>query len=390
MISYRYEALDGNGNLTQGLRVAQDEEALQTFFQQQGLTPVSLEKQSSFWTRPIQQKATLSRFFRNLSLFLDSGMELLPALEQVSNRLEEEQIKACVETVIDDLKNGRSFGDSLRSCEPFFPPSAHRICSVGEETGNLREACEELADYFQSQNEFLKNIYSMLLYPFIVIGVGFIVLVFLFSTIVPRLKEAIPEEQSLPFVSRVVFSLSDLVQSWGLLFLFGGLAAFITLLVLLYRSDWGQRTIAKLLSRTTLYRKIKIQLFTLAMAMCSRVGLDMTRALSLGNQVIGNPFMQERMKRVIEDVRRGHTLTDSLADHDFDLIPLDSLQAGEQSGNLESVFRFHATLLEEEIDESLSRMVTYIEPVVTIVMASFVALIMFAVMLPILQLSSSI
>lgn len=390
MISYRYEALDGNGNLTQGLRVAKDEDALHTFFQQQGLTPVSLEKQSSFWTRPIQKKATLSRFFRNLSLFLDSGMELLPALEQVSNRLEQDQIRACVQTVIDDLKSGRSFGDSLRSCEPYFPPSAHRICSVGEETGNLREACEELADYFQSQNDFMKNLYSMMLYPFIVIGVGFLVLIFLFSTIVPRLQSVIPEDQSLPLVSRIVFSLSGVMAGWGIFLVLGSILVVAVGLVLLYRSNWGQDRIARILSSMTLYRKIKIQLFSLAMAMCSRVGLDMTRALSLGNQVLGNPYMQERMKGVIEDVRRGHTLTDSLSNHDFDLIPLDSLQAGEQSGNLESVFRFHATLLEEEIDENLSRMVTYIEPIVTIVMASFVAMIMFAVMLPILQLSSSL
>ncbi|MFB6344172.1 MAG: type II secretion system F family protein [bacterium] len=390
MRSYRYEALDGNGNLTTGLRVAEDEDALHQYFQQQGLTPVSLQKQTSFWTRPIQKKSTLARFFRNLSLFLDSGMELLPALEQVSNRLEEKQIAACVETVIDDLKNGRSFGDALRSCEPYFPPSAHRICSVGEETGNLKEACEELSEYFESQNEFMKNIYSMMLYPFIVIGVGFIVLLFLVTTIVPRLRDLIPEDQSLPMISKIVFSASDMLQGWGLTIIGATFVGIASGAFLLYRSEWGQRMTAKFLDSLTIYRKIKIQLFSLAMAMCTRVGLDMTRALSLGNQVLGNPYMQERMKGVIEDVRRGHTLTDSLSDHEFDLIPLDSLQAGEQSGNLESVFRFHATLLEEEIDESLSRLITYIEPLVTIIMASFVAAIMLAVMLPIMQLSSGL
>lgn len=390
MISYEYEALDGNGNLKQGLRVAEDEESLHRFFDQQGLTPVSLQKKSSFWSRPIKKKATLSRFFRNLGLFLESGMELLPALEQVKKRLEEDQISACVDTVMDDLKNGRSFGNALRSCEPYFPVSAHRICSVGEQTGNLEEACQELSDYFQSQNDFLRNVYGMLLYPLIVLSVSFLVLVFLFSFVIPRLRTLLPDEQNLPLVSELVFSMAGLFSGWNLLILGGVSMLGVVGLVILYRSEWGQDAISSLLYRSKLYRKIRIQLFSLAMAMCSRVGLDMSRALTLGRQVLGNPVMQERMNHVIEDVRRGHTLTDSLAKYDFDLIPLDSLAAGEQSGNLESVFRFHAELLEEEIDESLSRLVTILEPIMVLVMALFVGIIMAAVMLPIFQMSTSL
>lgn len=390
MLTYEYEALDGNGQLRTGLRVAQDEEALHRFFDQQGLTPVSLEKRSSFRIRPRQQKETLSRFFRNLKLFLSSGMELLPALEQVRNRLEEEQIRACVDTVIDDLKNGRPFGDALRSCEPFFPVAAHRICSVGEQTGNLEEACEELASYFQSQNEFLRNLFNLLMYPLIVMGVGVLVLVVLFAFVIPRLRSMIPADQSLPMISRIVFSITWFFEGWRFLLLGGIVAAVVGGCVLLYRSNWGRRQLSKLLHRSTLYRKIRLQLFSLSMAMCTRVGLDMSRALTLGRQVLGNPFMQDRMNGVIEDVRRGHTLTDSLANHGFDLIPLDSLAAGEQSGNLEDVFRFHAELLEEEIDDQLSRLITIVEPLVVGIMAVFVGIIMAAVMLPIFQMSASL
>lgn len=390
MISYQYEALDGNGNLRQGLRVAQDEETLQRFFNQQGLTPVSLQKQTSYWTRPVKKKAILSRFFRNLHLFLDSGMELLPALRQVKNRLDDDQIRACVDTAIDDLKNGRSFGDALKSCEPYFPVAAHRICSVGEQTGNLKQACEELADYFKSQNGFLRNLYNLLLYPLIVLGIGFLVLIFLFTFVVPRLKSLIPAEQSLPLLSRIVFSMTWFFEGWRLLLGAGLLVGIVAGFFMLIRSDWGKQQFSKLLHRSKLYRKIRMQLFSLSMAMCTRVGLDMSRALTLARQVLGNPVMQERMSGVIEAVRRGHTLTDSLEEHDFTLIPLGSLAAGEQSGNLEEVFRFHAELLREEIDERLSRIVTIIEPMVVLLMAVFVGMIMAAVMLPIFQMSTSL
>jgi type II secretory pathway component PulF len=230
----------------------------------------------------------------------------------------------------------------------------------------------------------------MLLYPVMVLVVGFLVLVFLFSFVIPQLQTMIPSDQTLPMISRVVFGMAWLFQGWGLAVLMGSIVGLVATVFLLLQSKWGGRQLSKLLAKSRLYRKIRMQLFSLAMAMCSRVGLDMTRSLTLGCQVLGNPILTEKMNGVIEDVRRGHTLTDSLEQHEFNLIPLDSLEAGEQTGNLEDVFRFHAELLEREIDEELTTMVTLLEHSIIAAMAVFVGLIMAAVMLPIFQLSSAL
>lgn len=390
MDSFYYKAVDDEGSVSEGRRVARDRESLNDYLDQQGLTLVKLEHQSSYWLHPVNHKERLSRFFRNLYLFLKSGMELLPALELVKDRVDSDQTRACVETIVDDLKKGQSFGDALQSCDPFFPPAAHRICAVAEETGNLTEACDELAEYYNSQYEFFSDVYSMLLYPLIVLVVGFGITVFLFSFVVPRLKTVVPDDQSLPILSKVVFTLGDFMNGAGFWIVLGTAVGVPFLLYWFYNTRWFKQLRNSLLTYSGLYRRIKAQLFCLSMAMSTRVGMEITRSLQLARDVLANPWLKNRMENVIEDVRQGQTLTDSLAEGGFDEFALDSLRAGEESGNLQEVFQYQAEMLSEDINRRLDRILTVVEPVVILIMALFVGVIMAAILLPIMNLSSGL
>ncbi len=390
MQTYHYKAVNQDGTTEEGKRIAQNRDNLIGLLEERGWTPVKVERQSSFWRHPIHHKDYLARFFRNLHLFLESGMELLPALSLVQKRIEDNELQACVGTIIDDLKRGQSFGNALQSCEPYFPPSAHRISAVAEETGELPRATEELADFFRSQHEFLNNVYSMILYPFIVLVVGLGVAFFLFTVVVPRLQTIVPEGQSLPLISQIVFGIGNFMEGpgfWGVIL---GLVMLPFVLYTGYRSRSGQRIVTWFLNRNRLYRTIKSQLFCLSLGMCTRVGMDITRALQLGRDVMGNETLKNQMDEVIEQVRQGHSLTESLADQGFTEIPLDSLKAGEESGNLDEVFQYQAELLDEDVNRRLNRLITMIEPMIILVMALFVGIILVAVLLPIFSLSASL
>lgn len=390
MKSFSFKAVDQDGNVNEGKRVARDQQALVDFLEERGMTLVKVEPQSNYWLHPVKHKERLSRFFRNLHLFLDSGRELLQSLKLVKGQLDNEQVEACVETIIDDLRQGRSFGDALENCEPFFPPSVHRICAVAEETGNLSEASEELSNYFDSQHTFMSDLYSMLLYPLLVLIVGTGITIFLFTVVVPRLRTAIPTDQNLPLISEIVFSIGQFMQGWGFWAVIMGIFSIPIAGYVFYRSRLGQDSLTYLLTHSQLYRSIKSQLFCLSMAMSTRVGLEITRALTLSRDVLGNPYLEEKIDRVIDQVEKGHSLTNSLEEQEFTTIPLDSLRAGEESGNLEEVFTFQAELLGEDVTRRLDRLVTVIEPVVILVIASFVAVIMASILLPIFSMSASL
>lgn len=391
MISYRYQALDNAGNRREGLRVARDEAVLVEFLHQRGWTPLSVEMHRSFRLRTRDHKKSLSRFFRNLHLFLKSDMDLVPALKQVADRTGDEQMKACVQTVVSDLEAGRSLGDSMRQCEPYFPVSAHRLCAVGERAGRLAETANELAFFYRTQHEFLDEIYNLLLYPLIVLSTGTVVLLFVLTYVLPRLRGLFRNQQtSLPWITRWLFTLSDFAQGWGGILLVVLLATGIYLGRRFFHTETGEQMASKILLNSTLYRKMKMSLFCMAMATSTRMDLKVTRALDLGKDVLGNPLLVQRMEKVKESVRSGQTLTDSLKNSGFTTLPLDSLTAGEQTGNLSEVFSVQAELLSEEVSDDLRRLVTLFEPALILAMTLFVGLVLLAVMWPIVNLTSAL
>ncbi len=391
MISYRYQALDNAGNRREGLRVARDEAVLVEFLHQRGWTPLSVEKHRSFRLRSRDHRKSLSRFFRNLHLFLKSAMDLVPALKQVADRTEDEQLKACVRTLVSDLEVGRSLGDSMRQCEPYFPVSAHRLCAVGERAGRLAETTRELASFYRTQDEFLDEVYNMLLYPVIVLSSGSVVLLFVLTYVLPRLRDLFRNQRaSLPWITRWLFALSDFVQGWGGILLFGLVAASIYLGWRLLHTEAGEHMASKMLLKSDLYRKMKMSLFCVAMATSTRMGLKVTRALDLGKDVLGNPLLVQQMQRVKESVRSGQTLTDSLKNSGLTTLPLDSLAAGEQSGNLGEVFSFQAKLLSEEVRDDLQRLVSLFEPALILTMTLFVGGVLLAVMWPIVNMTAAL
>jgi type IV pilus assembly protein PilC len=180
------------------------------------------------------------------------------------------------------------------------------------------------------------------------------------------------------------------MQGWGFWAVVSGLLLAPVGFYYLYRTGPVQRLLSYLLNKSQLYKSIKTQLFCLAMGMSTRVGMEITRALKLSKQVLGDARLENKIERVIEQVRQGHSLTDSLGEQGFDSLPLDSLRAGEESGNLEEVFTFQADLLGEDISRQLDRLVTVIEPIVIFAMAFLVGLIMASVLLPIFSLTSSL
>lgn len=390
MISYRYEALDSRGDRHEGLRVARDEDTLSRHLQEQGLTPLTVEKQQRFRLRPLRHRKRLARFFRNLELFLDSGMELVPALRQVADRVDDDRIRACVETVVHDLEAGRSLGDSMASCEPFFPREAHRLCAVGEQTGELTTACEQLASFYRTQYEFGDRVYNLLLYPMIVLTVGVLVVAFLFVYVLPRLSMLFQQQGAdLPWMTRMLFGTAQFFRGWGLVVMPVAVAGVGWGVWWGLQTPRGQHIKARVLLWSTVYRRIQGQLFCLAMAMATRVGLNISRALELGRDVLDNPILQERVEAVIQSVKSGQTLTDGLRGAGFDMLPLDSLAAGEKSGHLDRVFQFQARLLSEEAEESLTRLMTVFEPAMVLVLTLFVGFVLAAVMLPIVDMATA-
>jgi len=119
-------------------------------------------------------KAELSRFCRTLGLLLKSGVAILSAIDIAVPVLDNELIKDWIAKSHRDLEQGGTFGKSLRGSK-VIPLFMSNLISVGEESGKLQDALEEVANSYERDTDEAIRIMSSLLEPLMILIMGLVV-----------------------------------------------------------------------------------------------------------------------------------------------------------------------------------------------------------------------
>lgn len=121
----------------------------------------------------------LSRFSYSMYSMLSSGIDFLKSLELSTNVVQNKKIKKSLESVIPDIRSGKTITESFRKIE-YFPSFMLSLINVGEESGNLKDIFYELYTIFEERfKTFVKRTLTIL-EPAVItltgIIVGFIVI----------------------------------------------------------------------------------------------------------------------------------------------------------------------------------------------------------------------
>ena len=113
-------------------------------------------------------------------------------------------------------------------------------------------------------------------------------------------------------------------------------------------------------------------------------GLPLTRALEIMVQQTSNPMFKRVLKEVLAAIQSGKTLANSFREQSevFDPITLNLIEAGEESGNLETILERLATELEESktLGDKLRSAMIY--PIIILVIIVVVMVLMMLVLVP--------
>ncbi|MGI6423499.1 MAG: type II secretion system F family protein [Candidatus Dojkabacteria bacterium] len=124
--------------------------------------------------------------------------------------------------------------------------------------------------------------------------------------------------------------------------------------------------------------------FMRQMATMVSAGLPLTRALEIMEQQIENPAFRKIISEVKASVESGESLSDSFrqAENVFDDVSLNLIEAGESSGNLDTILTKLATELEESKKLSDKLRGALIYPIIILVVIVVVVLMLMFVLVP--------
>ena len=112
-------------------------------------------------------------------------------------------------------------------------------------------------------------------------------------------------------------------------------------------------------------------------------GLPVPKALDVVSQVIGNYVFSVGVREVKQSVERGRTISESMEEIEyFPKMLTEMVGVGERSGSLEQTLDVIGTYFDNEVEVLTSRLLSLMEPVITILLAVVVVFLLLAVYLP--------
>jgi type IV pilus assembly protein PilC len=387
-MDFQYIAYTADKKLVKGKLSATDEAAAASLLNYGGYQLVSLREMSSFFnlgsltgrTSKVKSKEIVM-FSRQLALLLESGTDIVTALELLQAQATNRGLKNVIGQVASDIRGGTSLSTAMSKHPRVFPELYHRTIAAGEQGGNLEVVLRQMADHLERSVLTEKKVKSALTYPIMLCVVAVVVVAILVAFVMPTfidLYGAFGVE--LPTTTRLLLDVSSWLLDYGL-FIILGLVAVIVVGFLYIKSPAGRYQWDKLMLTMPVIGRINV-LTELAracrtMALLFKVGLPLPEIMSMVIHGSSNKAMVEALTGVQQDLIRGQGLSKPMSKNRLFLpLMVQMVGVGEETGNLDNTLSTVAQSYEIEADDRTSAAVGLIQPVLIIGIAVVIGFVM--------------
>ena len=398
MNRYRFEAADASGNVETGHVEADSQSAAFANLRGRGLTALLVQLEgnqpvagSSLFTPKLSDN-DLAWATRQLASLLGASLPLEAALSATVEQAEKKHIAQTLSAVRADVRGGMRLADALAARPRDFPSIYRALIAAGEESGDLAQVMERLADYIEERNNLRGKILTAFIYPGVVGLVSIGIVIFLLSYVVPQVVSAFSQaRQDLPGLTLAMLNASDFIRAWGWLCFAGIVAGFWSWRLYLRnpvaRLNWHSRVLRlPLIGRFVL--GLNTARFASTLAILGGAGVPLLRALEAARQTLSNDRLDRCVCEATAKVREGVNLAPALAvEKVFPPVLIHLIASGEKTGSLPPMLERAAQTLSRDIERRAMGMTALLEPLMIVVMGAVVLVIVMAVLQPIIEIN---
>lgn len=401
MPTYRYEAMGGNGQRTEGVLEASDSAQAVHQIRQSYDVVLKLEEIATPRTDPLEkfQKLNLKIFAlmcKQFSIILKAGMPLVQTVDLVASQISDKMLKKLLDEVAADIANGWSLSYSFtQRGKGRLPVTFIETIRAGEESGDLVRSFDRMSEYYDRMTKTRAKATSALVYPAFLMVVAALVITVIMTYAVPTFASTFESmDMELPLPTRLVIAVSNFFSSylWMLLLVVAG----VIFLIRLYAGTAGGRVrmaqwrltwpiLGKLAAMTAASQ------FAHTMSAMLAAGMPILKAIDTSSRSVSNAYLSQQIQSVMPGVEGGRPLGECLRACDGLPPMLVQMTAmGEATGSLEGTLSIQAEYYDNEVDTLSARALSLLEPIIICVMAIFVVMILLSIYLPMFSMYGSI
>ena len=401
---YDYRGLNSAGKAVKGLKEAPNKVALRDALlkagvflseafeqgQKQGAAQgLSREVKLDF---TIITKRDVADFTRQFATLQRAAIPLVEGLNAMTDQAEKPKFKTILSEVKRKVNEGSSLAAALAEHPKVFDSLYVNMIRAGESAGNLDVVLERLAVFLDGQVRMRSKVQAAMFYPIIMAVVGVLLILVLFTFVIPRVTKLFEQQRKpLPFITKALLGTADFVTSyWWLIILLVGASVWGFL-------KWKKTEKGRLLWDTFalksplfghLVRMVAIARFARTMSTLLASGVPLLRAMEIVKNILGNMVLIGVVEQARENIREGESVAGPLRrSGEFPPIVTHMIAVGERAGRLEDMLNSVAKSFEEQVEVRVEMLTSLLEPMMILIMGGTIAFVVFAILLPILQLS---
>jgi len=390
---YKYRILKNTGEIIRGeVRGYNKEDAISRLLMENCTVLKINRKIINYLDKPLfvpyaSRIKRLLLILNQLKVMISSGLSLTESIKSMEEHTDDRNMKKVLSNLHSNLYYGNSLKDSLDPT--FFPAFFIHVIGIGESSGKLEETLNSLSLYYTKDLEFYNKLKNMLYYPAILLGLSIITLLVTTNFIIPNFISFLEDGiDSLPWYSRMIFTISSIMQEFWYLIL-----SLIFLIVFAFykKSSWliNKKIFSLILLKTPIISNLLIKRTLLKFMKNLEVIISSGSNLSYGINFLSknhtNLLFRQSLNNIQAEIAKGSKLSEALSTENlyFSTLIVNMINAGERSGDIVFVLGKITEYLQEDLDQKTKKFIALLEPGLIIFMAVIVGGILISVMMPI-------
>lgn len=328
---------------------------------------------------------------QQFNTLIKAGLPILRALDLLATRASAPKLRPVITQIRDQVREGKSLSEAIDEAGMFSKVYSTAILA-GEKSGNLPGVLDYYIAYQRVSTGVRKKIVATLVYPVLLVTVAIIIVSYLVTGVIPKFALLYRDlNVSLPTPTRVLIALT-VDYRWIFASVIGCLVLAVVGVFLWSRTEEGGMSFDRLKFRLPVIgdtlMKFQVAQFSRTLATLLTGGTPLVAGLQTATDAITSKLLRSTVADATRMVREGESLHAALASKRvMPEMATDMIEVGESSGAISPMLNSVAEFYEEEVTLRLATLIAFIEPVLLIFIALFVAFILIALYLPIFSFS---
>ncbi len=344
------------------------------------------------------KEKVVTEFARQLSTLQDAGLPILRSLRILEDQAKKGAFKRIIGYVADDIEGGCTLSEAFGKYPRCFDRLMVNMVAAGESGGVLDLILARVADFKEKAIKLRSRVKSAMVYPMVVLGAAFLILLGLMTFVIPQFKSVLEEMvggQLNPVTTAVLGASAWIAFDFGWLILMGVPFVIIFILKMVAKFRAGRVVLDSITLRLPilgeLSSKISITRWTRTLGTLISAGVPILDGITVTAETAGNEVYANLLGKIHNSIRQGDSFAGPLRNTKvIDGLVANMVAVGEETGDLDKMLLKVADNYDEQVDVLVGSLMSLLEPVMIIVLGGVVMLIVLAVFLPMIQVISAL